>query len=295
MDYYFKKTKDLLSTVPVAAGGNFNIELLTNVGNMENKGVEFTLNTVPIKKANLTWEFGFNFTYNTREITNLLKQQDPNFKGIEVSGISGGTGNNIGRFNVGYSPFAYFVFKQVYDPASGRPIEGLYEDINRDGNIDQLDRYYYKKPASDVFVGLSTQVIYKKFSLGIAGHGAFGAYLYNNFNSNNGVIRQIKNPINFIGNASANYQETGFSNNQYLSDYYIENASFFRLDNINLGYNWGKVLRGKASLRIAASIQNVFIITKYKGLDPENSSETGVDNNIYPRPRTFSLGFNLDF
>ncbi|MBL0201969.1 MAG: SusC/RagA family TonB-linked outer membrane protein [Chitinophagaceae bacterium] len=295
VDYYFKKTKDLLSVVPVAAGGNFNIELYTNVGNMENKGVEFTLNTVPVKKANLTWEFGFNFTYNTREITNLLKNQDPNFKGIEVSGISGGTGNNIGRFNVGYAPFSYFVFKQVYDPANGKPIEGLYEDLNRDGVIDQNDRYYYKKPASDIFIGINTQVTYKKFSLGITGHGAIGSYLYNNFNSNNGVLRQIKNPINFIGNASANYQESNFSNNQYLSDYYIENASFFRLDNINLGYNWGKIMKGKASLRIAASVQNVFIITKYKGLDPENSSDTGVDNNIYPRPRTFSLGFNLDF
>lgn len=295
VDYYYKKTKDLLSTVPVAAGGNFNIELLTNVGNMENKGVEFTLNTVPIKKQNFQWDFGFNFTYNTRQITNLLKQQDPNFKGIEVSGITGGTGNNIGRFNVGYAPFAYFVYKQVYDPTSGKPIEGLYEDLNRDGVIDQQDRYYYKKPASDIFIGLNTQVSYKKFSLGIAGHGAFGTYLYNNFNSNNGVLRQIKNPINFIGNASANYLETNFANNQYLSDYYIENASFFRLDNINLGYNWGKIMKGKASLRIAASIQNVFIITKYKGLDPENSSDTGVDNNIYPRPRTFSLGFNLDF
>ncbi len=295
VDYYIKKTKDLLSTVPVAAGGNFNIELLTNVGNMENKGVEFSLNTVPIKKANLTWEFGFNFTYNTREITNLLKQQDPNFKGIEVSGISGGTGNNIGRFNVGYAPFTYFVFKQVYSPETNRPIEGLYEDLNRDGVINQNDRYYYKKPASDIFVGLNTQVTYKKYSLGITGHGAFGAYLYNNFNSNNGVLRQIKNPINFIGNASANYLETGFSNNQYLSDYYIENASFFRLDNINLGYNWGKIMKGKASLRIAASVQNVFIISKYKGLDPENSNDSGVDNNIYPRPRIFSLGFNLDF
>ncbi len=294
VDYYIKKTKDLLSVVPVAAGGNFDIQLLTNVGNMENKGVEFTLNTVPVKKKNLTWDLGFNFTYNTREITNLLKQQDPNFKGIEVSGISGGTGNNIGRFNVGYSPFAYFVFKQVYD-GSGNPIEGLYEDLNRDGTIDQKDRYYYKKPAADVFVGLSTQVTYKKYSLGIAGHGAFGSYLYNNFNSNNGVLRQIKNPINFIGNASSNYLETNFSNNQYLSDYYIENASFFRLDNINLGYNWGKIMKGKASLRIAASVQNVFIITKYKGLDPENSNDTGVDNNIYPRPRTYSLGFNLDF
>jgi len=295
VDFYNKKTKDLLSVVPVAAGGNFNIELFTNVGNMENKGVEFTLNTVPVKKSDLTWEFGFNFTYNTREITNLLKQQDPDFQGIEVSGISGGTGNNIGRFNVGYSPYSYFVYKQVYDPATGNPIEGLYEDLNRDGTIDQKDRYYYKKPGSDIFVGLNTQVIYKQFSLGIAGHGAFGTYLYNNFNSNNGVLRQLKNPINFIGNVSTNYQETNFSNNQYLSDYYIENASFFRLDNINLGYNVGKILKNKASLRIAASVQNVFVITKYKGLDPENANDTGVDNNIYPRPRTFSLGFNLDF
>ncbi len=294
-DYYVKKTKDLLSVVPVAAGGNFNIELYTNVGNMQNKGFEFTLNTVPVKKANLTWELGFNITYNTREITNLLKQQDPNFKGIEVSGISGGTGNNIGRFAVGYSPFTYYVYKQVYDPATGKPIEGLYEDLNRDGSIDEKDRYYYKKPSSDIFMGINTQVVYKKYSLGITGHAALGTYLYNNFNSNNGVLRTIKNPINFIGNASVNYLESNFTNNQYLSDYYIENASFFRLDNINLGYNWGKVLRGKASLRIAASVQNVFVITKYKGLDPENASDTGVDNNIYPRPRTFSLGFNLDF
>jgi len=295
VDYYFKKTKDLLSVVPVAAGGNFDIQVLTNVGNMENKGVEFTLNTVPVKKKNLQWDFGFNFTYNTRKITNLLKQQDPNFKGIETSGISGGTGNNIGRFNVGYSPYVYYVYKQVYNPSTGKPIEGLYEDINRDGAIDEKDRYYYKKPASDIFIGISTQVVYKKYSLGITGHAALGNYLYNNFNSNNGVLRAIKNPINFIGNASVNYLESGFTNNQYLSDYYIENASFFRLDNINLGYNVGSILKNKASLRIAASIQNVFIITKYKGLDPENSSDTGVDNNIYPRPRTFSLGFNLDF
>jgi len=303
VDYYFKKTKDLLSVVPVAAGGNFNIELLTNVGNMENRGVEFTLNTVPIKKTNLTWEFGFNFTYNTREITNLLKQEDPNFTGIPGSGIAGGTGNNIGRLAVGYSPFVYYVFKQVYDP-SGKPIEGLYEDLNRDGAIDQKDRYFYKKPAADIYMGLSTQVTYKKFSLGIAGHAAFGNYLYNNYHSNNAVFRTIKNPIVFVGNASANYKETGFTNNQYLSDYYIENASFFRLDNINLGYNWGKVLRGRASLRIAASVQNVFVITKYKGLDPEytridtqnpNIGDEGIDNNIYPRPRIFSLGINLDF
>jgi len=295
VDIYNKKTKDLLSVVPVAAGGNFNIELFTNVGNMENKGIEITLNTVPVKQKNLTWELGGNFTYNTQKITNLLKQQDANFKGIETSGISGGTGNNIGRHFVGYSPYAYYMYKQVYDPASGKPIEGLYEDLNRDGVVDEKDRYFYKKPGADIFFGVNTQLVYKQFSLGITGHGVLGMYLYNNFNSNNGVLRTIKNPINFIGNASTNYLETGFTNNQYLSDYYIENASFFRLDNIDLGYNVGKIMRNKASLRIAVSVQNVFVITKYKGLDPENASNSGVDNNIYPRPTTFSLGLNLDF
>ncbi|MBP9741469.1 MAG: SusC/RagA family protein, partial [Chitinophagaceae bacterium] len=173
--------------------------------------------------------------------------------------------------------------------------EGLYEDLNRDGQITDADRYYFAKPAPAVLFGINTQVSIQKWTVGLAAHGSLDNYLYNNFNSNNGVLRAIKNPINFIGNASRNYLETGFKNNQFLSDYYIENASFFRLDNINIGYNAGKILKDKATLRIAASIQNVFVITKYKGLDPENSSDTGVDNNIYPRPRIFSLGFNFDF
>ncbi len=295
IEYYNKKTKDLLSVVPVAPGANFDISLLTNVGNIKNNGVEFSINTTPIKKKDFVWDFGFNVTYNESKITNLLKQQDASFTGIDVSGISGGTGNNIGKFAVGYSPYTFNVYKQIYDPATGKPIEGLYEDINRDGQITDADRYYYKKPAPDVLLGINTQVAYKQWSLGLAAHGSFGGYLYNNFNSNNGVLRQAKNPINFIGNVSRNYLETGFKNNQFLSDYYIENASFFRLDNINIGYNAGKVFNKRASLRIAASVQNVFVITKYKGLDPENSSDTGVDNTIYPRPRVFSLGFNFDF
>ena len=294
VDYYFKKTKDLLSPVPVAPGANFVNLIVTNVGNIENQGVEFTLNTTPVKQANFTWDLGFNVAYNKNKITNLLKQQDPNFKGIDVGGIGGGTGNNIGKFNVGYAPYTYFVYKQIYDQ-SGKPIEGLYEDINRDGKIDDADRYYYKKPAADFLFGINTQVFYKKFSLGLAAHGMAGNYLYNNYNSNSGVLRAIKNPINFIGNASSNYLETKFSNNQYLSDYYIENASFLRLDNINIGYNAGKVFRNKASLRISASVQNVAVITKYSGLDPENSSDSGVDGNIYPRPRVYSLGLNFDF
>ena len=171
----------------------------------------------------------------------------------------------------------------------------MYEDLNRDGIVNDNDRYYYKKPAPDVLLGINTQVTYKQFSIGLSAHGYFGNYLYNNYNSNAGVIRAIKNPLTFIGNASVNYLETGFQNNQYLSDYYIENASFLRLDNINLGYNVGKVFNDKASMRIAASVQNVAVFTKYKGLDPENASDSGVDGNIYPRPRTYSIGVNLDF
>ncbi|HMC84629.1 MAG TPA: hypothetical protein VKI61_03855, partial [Chitinophagaceae bacterium] len=226
---------------------------------------------------------------------NLLKQPDPNFKGIDVSGISGGTGNNIGKFAVGYAPYVFNVFKQVYDKTTGKPIEGLYDDLNRDGKIDDNDRYLYKKPAPDFLLGINTQVSYKKLSLGLALHGSFGNYLYNNVNSNDGVIRAIKNPLTFIGNATTNYLDTKFVNNQYLSDYYIENASFLRLDNINLGYNVGKVFNNKATLRVNVSVQNVFVITKYKGLDPENSSDAGTDNTIYPRPRIASLGLNFDF
>ncbi len=294
VDYYFRKTEDLLANVTVAPGANFVNEIVTNVGNVESKGVEITLNTTPVKTKDLTWDFGVNYTYNNAKITNLLKNPDPNFKGQEVSGISGGTGNRIGIHAVGYSPYTFNVYKQIYDK-NGSPIEGLYEDINRDGIINSDDRYLYKKPAADVLLGMNTQVSYKQFSLGLAAHGAFGNYLYNNFFSNNGVIRAIKNPINFIGNASSDYNNTLFDNNQYISDYYISNASFFRLDNINFGYNVGRILNNKATMRVNASVQNVFVISKYEGLDPENAGDSGVDNNIYPRPRIFSLGFNFDF
>jgi len=295
IDVYMKKTKDLLSTVPVAPGANFDIALTTNVGNIENKGIEFTVNTIPVQTKDFNWSLGFNVTYNETKITNLLKNADPNFTGIDVSTISGGTGNNIGRQRVGYSPYTFYMYKQVYDKTTGKPIEGLYEDINRDGKVDENDRYFYKKPAPDFLLGLSTSFEYKKFTLGFAAHGSVGGYIYNNYKSGAGVINSLKNPLGFVANASVNYLETGFINNRYISDYYIENASFIRLDNINLGYNVGKVFRGKASLRVQGSVQNVFVVTKYGGLDPENSSDNGIDNNIYPRPRIYSVGASLDF
>jgi iron complex outermembrane receptor protein len=296
VDVYQKKTKDLLSVIPVAPGSNFNITLLTNVGNMESKGVEFVLNTTPVKAGKVTWDFGFNVAYDKSKITKLLKFPDPNFKGIRVGNISGGTGNSIAIYAVGYPPPVFFVYKQVYDSKSGRPIEGLYEDINRDGKVDELDRVFYKHPSPDVLLGINSSLTYDKWSFSVAAHGSFGNYLYNNFNSNNGVIRAIKNPLTFIGNASSDYyQSAQFVNNQYFSDYYIENASFLRFDNINLGYNAGKILGNTTNTRITANVQNVGVFSKYKGLDPEISDNNGIDNNIYPRPIVFTLGVNVDF
>lgn len=295
IDVYKKETEDLLYTIPIPLGANFGVDLVKNIGDLENKGIEITVNTTPVKKRNFSWDFGFNFTYNETKITNLFSAQNGNTKGDDVSGISGGTGNYIGKFAVGYAPWAFYVYKQVYDPASGRPIEGLYEDVNRDGAVNSDDRYLYKKPAGDFFYGLNTSINYKKFSLGIAGHGTIGNYLYNNYFSGNGVLNTIQNPLTFTNNGSRNYLETGFKNNQYFSDYYIENASFFRLDNINLGYSFGNVLSSKTSLRVTANVQNVFVITKYNGTDPEIGNDTGIDNNIYPRPRIYAIGANLDF
>jgi iron complex outermembrane receptor protein len=233
-------------------------------------------------------------TYQDVKITNLLKQEDASFTGIDVLGIQGGTGNTIAKHVVGYRPYTYFVYKQIYDPATNKPIEGLYEDLNRDGTINQSDRYLYKQGAPDFLFGINTQVNYKRFMVGLAGHGTTGNYLYNNLNSERAAFRNVQNPINFIQNTTRSYYNTGFFNNQYLSDHYIENASFFRLDNINLGYTVGQVFQGRANMRLGVSIQNVFIITKYSGLDPELAND-GVDNTIYPRPRIYSLGMNLDF
>jgi iron complex outermembrane receptor protein len=299
-DVYEKKTKDLLSYIPIAPGANFDISLYTNIGNMKNKGVEFTINTIPVQTKDFSWSLGFNVTYNKSEITKLLDYNIPGYTGVDIGNVNGGTGNRIGKHAVGYAPNTFYVYKQVYDKVSGAPIEGLYEDINRDGQITDADRYYYKKAAPDFMFGANTQVTYKKWTLGLVGHAMVGNYLYNNFNSNNGTLRALKDPLLYLRNVSTDYLSTKFSNMQYLSDYYIENASFFRLDNINLAYNVGKIFPGRTSeLHITANVQNVFVITKYSGLDPEYSpsdlNNVGVDNVIYPRPQIYSIGFNLDF
>jgi TonB-linked SusC/RagA family outer membrane protein len=288
---FFRKTEDLLSTVPIALGTNFSNQLLTNVGNIESKGVEVTLNTIPVQRTNFTWELGANFTYVNPEITKLLLNPDPNFKGVTTGGISGGTGNSVQIHSVGYRPNSYYVYKQIYD-LNGKPIEGLYEDLNRDGIINSEDLYRYKSSEPTFLIGINSDIRYKKWTAGFTLRGSFDNYVYNNVQSNLGVRRGIFNPLGWINNGSKDYLHTGFENNQYFSDYYVQNASFIRMDVISVGYDAGQVFKN-ARLRVTGSVQNAFVITNYEGVDPEIS--WGIDNNFYPRPRTFSLGLNLNF
>lgn len=291
VDVFQRKTEDLLSVVPIALGTNFSNQLLTNVGNIESKGIEFTLNLNPIRTNKINWEIGGNFTYIDPKITNLLLNPDPSFKGNPVGGISGGTGNTIQIHSVGYRPNTFYVRKQVYN-ADGKPIEGLYEDLNRDGLINDNDLYRYQAPDPRMFLGLFSNLSVGKWSGGFVARINLGNYIYNNLESNNGVLRQVMNPLGWLGNASADYLRTGFANNQYFSDYYIQNASFFRMDNINIGYDAGEVFKN-IRMRLYGNVQNAFVITKYTGLDPEVNG--GIDNQMYPRPRTFVFGVNLDF
>jgi iron complex outermembrane receptor protein len=290
VDVYFKRTKDLLAVISVPAGSNLTNQILTNVGNIENKGLEFSLNATPVRGKNFRWEFSYNFTYNESEITNLSKIKDPNAIGNLVGGISGGVGNTIQIHTVGFAPRTFYVYKQVYDQG-GKPIEGLYVDLNKDGASNEKDKYRYKDPQPKYFMGLSSQFEYKKWTMSFTARASFDNYMYNNFNSTSGTYQNFGFP-NYLGNVSRDVLVTGFTVPRLWSDYYIENASYVRMDNINVGYNVGRICKN-ATLRVSANVQNLFVITKYSGLDPEIPG--GIDNNFYPRPRTYSLGFNLDF
>ena len=297
IDFYLKKTKDLLNNIPVPAGTNFAAFIVANVGSMENKGVEFSINVQPVRNKQVTWDLGFNVTYNENTITNLTVVPDnPFYLGFPATNIAGAQG--FAFLNaVGSSKSTFYLIHQVYDK-SGKPIEGLLEDLNRDGIINENDKYKGKRADPNVFGGLSTNVSYNNWNAGFVVRASFNNYVYNNRYSNSGRLNQIiGNTV--IGNASVNYLETGFTgtaiNNdwQLLSDYYLQNASFLKMDNAYISYDFGRILKDKASLRLNFNVQNVFVITEYKGLDPEISN--GVDNNLYPRPRIFSLGINLDF
>ncbi len=292
IDVYSRKTNDLINYIPVPAGTNTTNWILSNVGNLENKGLEFSVTDRIISKKDMSWEASFNITYNKTKITKLTAFADTSYKGVDIGGISGGTGQTIQKHAVGFDPNTFFVFEQVYD-IDGNPIEGLYVDRNEDGIINDEDKYKYKKPASDIYFGISSRLNYKNFDFSFSGRANFGNYVYNNVNSNNAAYNNLLHSSFFLSNLNSSALNTKFENGQQYSDYYIEDASFFKMDNISIGYRIQQLFLEKLNIHLSMTVQNVFTITKYSGLDPEVFG--GIDNNIYPRPRTFIFGVNIDF
>jgi len=292
-DLYDRKTKDLLNKIPIPAGSNLQNELLTNVGNMKNKGIEFTINANILTSKDLNWEVSYNIGYNKNEITKLILSNVPTYPGDPAGDISGGVGNKIQINSVGHPMNSFYVYKQVYN-SEGKPIEGLYVDQNGDGVINSSDLYCYKKPAADVLMGISSRLSYKNWDFSFAGRLSLGNYVYNNVASSRGTYYDVYNGgTHFLSNVVKQVNDTKFNTTQYFSDYYIENGSFFRMDNINLGYQFSNLLNKGLNIHLSLAVQNAFIITKYKGLDPEVFN--GIDNNLYPRPRTFIVGANIQF
>jgi len=295
VDAYYKNTKDLLSVVFVPGGSNFSNQLAaTNVGNMTNRGIELNLNAVAVKTKDITWNVNYNIAYNRNKVTNLSLTGNNSSSSVEIGGISGGTGNNIQVNKVGVSPRAFNVYKQVYDSKTNKPIQGIYEDLNNDGVINGNDLYQFNNPYPKFIMGFSTQFSYKKWTASTVLRAHLGNYMYNNLQSNAATQNTIISTAgDLINNANANLLETGITNSQYFSDYYVQNASFLRMDNAGLAYDFGRIYHNKIRLNLGANVQNVFVVTKYKGLDPEIVN--GIDNNFYPRPRTYTLSLNLGF
>ena len=292
LDLYQRNTKDLLNRITVAAGTNLSDFIDTNVGNMVNKGVELAVNSTPISKKDFTWDVSFNIAYNTNKITKLTLIDDPDYIGVATGDISGGVGSRIQIHTVGYQPASFFVYKQLYDE-NGKLLEGQFEDMNDDGIINELDKYWYKKPAADVIGGITSNLKYKNFDFSFAGRANFGNYVYNNVATDMGYFARLYHSTNYLQNIhrAGLENEIVLQNNATFSDHYVTDASFFRLDHITMGYSFENLI-GKF-FRIYATVQNPFVITKYDGLDPEISN--GIDRNVYPRPRTYVFGLSLDF
>jgi TonB-linked SusC/RagA family outer membrane protein len=291
-DFYYKKTKDLLSSVDIPVGTNFSNKLTTNVANMEVRGFEASINYNAINKTNTSWDFGFNIAINKRKVTNLTLSPNPGAS-LDAGDLTGGTGIHLKYNYVGQTPGSFYVYKQVYN-AAGDPLEGVFADLNGDGVINSSDQYFYHSPDPKVTIGFSTSFTYKKWSINTVIRSNIGNYVYDNVSSNFGIKSNILSTQNILNNGARDVYTTNFGNSQFLSDYYMRNASFVKMDNLGIGYNFGKFSPGgRANLRLSANVQNVFVISNYKGLDPELTS--GIDFNLYPRPRTYTLGLNVGF
>ena len=290
IDFYTRKTKDLLASVPTAAGTNFSKTILTNVGNVDSKGIEVSLNATPIQTKDWEWNLSYNFTWQNMKVKNLSLT-----KGGSQTNVKVGPSIDAYQFQVlseGYEPYMFYVYHQLYDSKTGKPIEGAYADLNNDGEINESDLYRYHSPAPKYIMGLSTSLRYKQLTLGMSFRANIDNYVYNGMGMSTGAFETVSYNNSQLNNLNTSFLKTGFKTRQYLSDYYVENASFQKLDNLSLSYNVGKINKW-ASLTVSAMVQNVFTITGYSGTDPEVPN--GMDNSFYPRPRTYSVSLGLQF
>lgn len=290
IDFYTRKTKDLLASVPTAAGTNFSKTILTNVGNVDSKGIEISLNATPIQTKDWEWNLSYNFTWQNMKVKNLSLT-----KGGSQTNVKVGPSIDAYQFQVlseGYEPYMFYVYHQLYDSKTGKPIEGAYADLNNDGEINESDLYRYHSPAPKYIMGLSTSLRYKQLTLGMSFRANIDNYVYNGMGMSTGAFETVSYNNSQLNNLNTSFLKTGFKTRQYLSDYYVENASFLKLDNLSLSYNVGKINKW-ASLTVSAMVQNVFTITGYSGTDPEVPN--GMDNSFYPRPRTYSVSLVLQF
>lgn len=290
IDYYDRKTKDLLATVPIPAGVNFDKTMLTNVGNMKSNGVELAVNVTPVETRNWSWSVSANATYQDNSITNLNLVEGAQSPNTLVGPTVGG--QQVQVFTEGYSPYSFYVYKQIYDEASARPIEGLYADLDGTGVINSNDLYHYHNISPDWIFGFGTMLQWKKFYLSSSLRGNIGNYVYNGVAMDTGAFGTVSYNAYELNNLHRSFLNTGFVGRQQLSDHYVENASFLRMDNLQIGYNFGR-LNNLLSLNVSVMVQNVFTITDYSGVDPESSS--GVDSSVYPRPRIYSLTLGFEF
>ena len=290
LDYYTRKTKDLIATVPAAAGSTFDRNITTNVGNVDSQGIELSLNATPVQTKDLTWDVSFNMTWQKMKVKNLSIVEGGQATNTQVGPAV--DGQYVQTLSEGYEPYMFYVYKQLYDEKNGKPIEGAYADLNNDGTINEGDLYRYHSPAPDFIMGLSTSLQWKRWNLGMSFRANIGNYVYNGMAMTTGAFETMSYNAYQLNNLSTSYLETGFQTRQHLSDHYVENASFLKMDNLTLGYNFGEIFKG-CNLNVSAMVQNVFCITKYSGVDPEVPN--GVDNTFYPRPRTYSLNIGLNF
>ena len=294
LDVYKRDTRDILNWIPVPALSNLTNYLNTNIGNMTNYGVELDLNAIVIDTRDMSWTIGGNIAYNHNEITKLTQSEEAS-EGVATGGISGGVGNNIQMHQVGHPMRSFYVYQQVYDEA-GKPICGVYVDRNEDGKVDSDDMYFYHKPDADVTLGFNTSFTYKNWTAALSGHASFGNWVYNNVASTTEPLSDLW-ANTFVCNRLSTAPDSMFGYGVFLSDYYVTNASFLKLDNLTVGYTFPQLFKiapeRHASLNVFGTVQNICTITGYKGLDPEIYG--GIDGSVYPRPRTFVVGVKFNF